>query len=242
MRRLTRALKGIVSQTFRRLGYQIERDDALGGVPQLDVLELAALDLMATVPDPFLLQVGAYDGVEYDQVHHLIRRYRWRGLLVEPQPGAFARLVENYADQPQLRFEGAALADRDGSTTLYMPATVEGSPAVSVLASFDEQTLRRGIGHNARIRSVEVPTLTVPSLLARHGVAQVDILQVDTEGFDYEVIRMVLAARVEPSLIRYEHLHLPVSTRRACAELLAERGYRLHRDGIDTIAYRATRR
>ena len=211
-------------------------------MPQLDVFELAARDLMATVPEPFLLQVGAYDGVEYDPVQHLIRRYRWRGLLVEPQPGAFARLVENYADQPQLRFEDAALAARDGSTTLYMPAAVDGSPAASVLASFDEHTLRKHIGNNAPIHTVEVPTLTVPSLLARHGVAQVNILQVDTEGFDYEVVRMVLAAGVEPALIRYEHLHLPTAKRLACADLLAGRGYRLHRDGIDTIAYRATHR
>ncbi len=76
--------------------------------------------------------------------------------------------------------------------------------------------------------------------MKRHQIQRVDLLVIDTEGFDYEAIRLALQNGLPnlPRLIRYEHLHLSTADRRKCSELLAQHDYRLHRDGVDTIAYR----
>jgi len=53
--------------------------------------------------DFFFIQVGAYDGVTGDPICGYIRRYGWRGILLEPQRDVFLLLQKNYRDQPQLR-------------------------------------------------------------------------------------------------------------------------------------------
>lgn len=55
-----------------------------------------------------------------DPLHSYVQRFGWRGILVEPQPDVFARLVENYRDQAdRLIFENVAIAPRDRQVVLY---------------------------------------------------------------------------------------------------------------------------
>jgi hypothetical protein len=68
----------------------------------------------------FFVQIGAYDGREHDPIQAFVRRCRWRGILVEPQPEAFERLRRNYAGSPGLIFENVAIADHEGSLPLFM--------------------------------------------------------------------------------------------------------------------------
>ena len=74
-------------------------------------------------------------------------------------------------------------------------------------------------------------------ILRRNAIEQIDVLHIDTEGFDFEIIKMVAAAKVKPTVVHFEHLLLSDADRQACYTLLAEQGYRLARNGINTIAY-----
>jgi FkbM family methyltransferase len=235
MSSILHSLKGLVAWSASRVGYRIERIvDA--GESALDVFELAVRHLNCPGAGPFrFVQVGANDGVFDDPIRRYVEEYHWPGILVEPQPGAFARLRDNYRGEPQLIFENAAIADRDGTATLYIP----GAGTASVLASFDREGLRRRLGPRVPIREVPVPALTPATLLARHRVRSIDLLQVDAEGYDFEVIKQFDAAGVRPALIRFEHYHLSRQQRRDCLAFLAARGYRLHRDRTDIIALHA---
>ena len=46
-----------------------------------------------------------------------------------------------------------------------------------------------------------------------HPISSLDILQIDTEGFDAEVIKMFDFNSFSPLLIQYEHLHITVIER-----------------------------
>jgi FkbM family methyltransferase len=222
-------LKQTVNRVLKGYGYRVERIIDYRSRP-LNALDLALSPLDPRDPDFFFIQVGAHDGRRGDPIHNFVDQYHWRGLLLEPQPAVFTQLQANYRGETQLILENAALARQAGTLTLY---TVEGA---SLRASFNREALRKHFGDSATIVEVPVTTVTFPLLMERHRISRVDLLVVDTEGFDYQVIAMALDAGLLPRLIRYEHLHLSSADRAACADLLGARGYRLLRDGTDTVA------
>ena len=238
MKELMYRLKWALALAARRRGYRIERIVDLGN-STFDIFELTVRDLMRRRPDLYFVQIGAHDGVDDDPIRPLVTHYRWRGLLVEPQPDVFAQLVRNYESEPQLILENVAIAGRDGTTTLYAPAKGPTQEAGTCLVSFSEEVVRRRIGPKAPIREIHVAALTLRSLLAKHGITRVDLLQMDAEGYDLEIIKMLDNAGVDPPpLIRFEYINLSNAVRKECFAHLASRGYRLARDEIDVIAYR----
>ena len=226
----------------------------LGGVPPLD-LEAVILAAAAANPDFAFVQIGAHEGDEGDPLASCIRLGKLRGVLVEPQEAAFAVLKRNYADQPQLAFERAAIAPADGLAKFYradpefwkahgLPRGID-----SQIASLDPAQIRfhvelfGGKALAAResdyLRFDEIPALTLATLLAKHGIARPNLLQIDTEGFDYAVIRMIDWAN-PPDLIHYETVHLAVADRKAAWDLLRSKGYRLFATNVyNTLAVRA---
>lgn len=231
---LTYRLKSLVNNLASRFGYRVERIVDYGA-HQLNPFHVLIDGLNPRDPNFFFVQVGANDGRTDDPIHQLVARYHWRGVLLEPQPEIFKKLVENYRSEPQLVLENVALAHRDDTLSLWTVANSDG-----LLASFDRSAIAARYRDPSQIIEVPVQATSFRSLVKRHAISRIDLLVIDTEGFDFEVIKMALAeALLLPRLIRYEHLLLSRADHRACGDLLAQHGYRLLRDGIDTIAYRA---
>lgn len=196
-------------------------------------LEFVASHLQRPPGQFFFVQIGAFDGQADEPMHSLIRKYGWRGILIEPQREAFERLQATYADQPQLSFQNVAIGPEDGNATLY---TLRGG--ATQIASLDREHLIHHAKSRADIVPQEVPTRTLSSLLRELGNPRVDLLQIDAEGYDAHIIRSLDFTRVRPAIIRYEHSNLLPHDVEGCIELLAEHGYRIMLEDADTLAYR----
>jgi FkbM family methyltransferase len=206
--------------------------------PSIDIFDLAVRDLMARLPDIFFLQIGAHDGLTFDPIHEYVRHFHWRGLLVEPQPAIFAQLQKNYAGEAQLLFENSAIAPQDGTLDLHVFENADAADHASMLASTRRHYLQlNGDQIRGAVKKITVPALSLASLLAKHRVEKVNLLQIDTEGFDYEIIRMVDFTRIKPEIIHYENNFLNRRQRSECARLLDAQGYAMMNLGIDTVAY-----
>jgi len=215
----------------------------------INVFPLVVADLMQRkiasgrqASDFIVVQIGAHDGVQGDPIAPFIRKYHWRGLLVEPQPEIFKRLVANYAGEPQVMFENAAVGRQNGQSTLY---TFKKNPNLpdhaSMLASFNKNALvHNGHGYQGEIEELKVPTFDLDTLLSRHRINHFDLLQIDTEGYDYEIIKLLAYYPYKPEIIQFESAFLDAAGKRECGELLHRMGYRALTIGIDTIAYRQT--
>jgi FkbM family methyltransferase len=247
--------KQIICGALRKLGYELQRTRPEGpalDVPLVDVFDLVVSDYLRRNPSPFLVQVGAHDGATDDPVAHLIRRHKLRGLLVEPQPVAFKRLVEQHRGDPQLAFENSLIGARDGEATFYkVREDMPGLPAnLLQSASLDRERVETAVrwyrdenpqinGHAfALVEEITVPSLTWESLLAKHGVPKIDVLVIDAMGFDYELIKLLPFDRFKPDIIHFEHGLLSAEDQRACIELLVGQGYSLAKVAVDTIAVR----
>jgi FkbM family methyltransferase len=226
-----------LARASNAFGYEL-KPHLSHAAPSIDILDLAVRDLVARVPDVFFLQIGAHDGLSFDPIHEYVRHYHWRGLLVEPQPVIFKKLRENYAGEPQLLFENSAIAAQDGTLDLHVFAGVDANDHASMLASTRKHYLQlNGDRHRGRLEKITVPALSLGSLLQKHGVDRVNLLQIDTEGFDFEIIKMVDFGRIKPEIIHFENNFLNRRQKSECARLLGGAGYALLNLGIDTIAY-----
>lgn len=240
--------KKILQACLRRLGYEIRwipralarRPDA-----QLHVsLELAVARRCLDVPRFFFVQVGAFDGICVDPISELRTKFGWSGIMIEPQPVAFARLARNLAGQPQLKLLQLAVSDEEGDLPFFAldPATPNAPAKAPLIASLSREMLRReldpGVDWAPWIRETRVPCRTLNSILAQEGVTQLDLLQIDAEGHDARILHALDFSRWSPHLIHYEHTRLAPAEAERCWEMLIERGYQLHVSPPDTLAVR----
>jgi FkbM family methyltransferase len=183
--------------------------------------------------DIFVLQVGANDGIRDDAVGPFIRRCRWRGLLLEPLPDIFGELRNTYRGNDRVSLVNAALADRDGEMTLYRVQRVPGVPEnCHGLGSFYRDIVMRHSGAFAEferhIAEETIKAVSFSTLVREQNVEKIDVMVIDTEGYDFEVLKLIDFQQFRPELVLYEHVHLSNEDREAASQFLARLGYEVH--------------
>jgi FkbM family methyltransferase len=199
--------------------------------------------LAAAVPDAFFVEAGANDGVKREHVREVVAASRWRGIVAEPVPHVFERLQRAYAGVPRVVAANVAVADADGRRPFHhLTPAVEGEPLppwYDGVGSFSRETLLAhapGIpGMEARLVTTEVETVTLPTLLARHGAPVPDLLVIDAEGHDAAILRSLDLAALHPRLVVYQHYHLHGDERAAVRALMESAGYATLEEGFDTF-------
>ena len=193
----------------------------------------------------FFIEIGSNDGVIHDPLYQHIIHNQWRGILIEPVKYYFNRLKANYSANPNLIFENIAISTTDETRDIYrIREGVDHLPAwCNGLGSFYKEVLLK---HQWAIPNIEdyiitepVVCMSLPSLLSKHRVEVLDVLLIDTEGYDYEIVKQLDFARYRPKLLLYEHKHLTPSDRQSCELLLQSQGYRLATHFSNSLAYRA---
>lgn len=232
-----RALRDVQDRALRRVRLRRTRDpwplihdDSLA---YGSVLPLAIADVMLDQPDFTFVQIGAYDGVAHEDLGKVIERRNLRGVLVEPQPGAFARLEELYRDRPGVTLLNAAIDQTRGTRKLYVPPRGD-----TQVASFTPRHVMKYGFAQRELVVHDVECLTVEDAMGRAGLESIDLLQIDAEGYDHEILRGVDFTRIRPAIIRFEHRHVPPREMEACLRRLAAHGYRFLCEPNDVIALR----
>jgi FkbM family methyltransferase len=167
--------------------------------------------------DFFFVQIGANDGKTCDPIWQKIRQYGWQGILIEPVGHLYKRLIEFHAGTPGLIFENIAIAAHDGSLPFhYFPEDLERDgefPAWakgmgSALGAFDSPGHRLVAERGFSMIATEVPCLTLDSLIRRHKVQAIDLLQIDAEGLDADILLSIDFSHCKPRFIQYEDRHI----------------------------------
>jgi FkbM family methyltransferase len=198
-----------------------------------------------THPRAVFLQIGAHDTQQLDPLHHQVEKRRWRGILVEPIPYVFARLQQVWAGNDRLALENVAIGDHDGEATIfYLPQSAdEHLPSwYDALASFRKDVVLKHRDYipdiDDRIAQMTVPVLTFDSLCAKHSLGRVDVILIDTEGYDFEIIKQIDLDRYRPKIVIYESLHLAAADQEACLRLFRSHGYEAIVSPMDTFCLR----
>ncbi len=207
-------------------------------------------DLYFSSIDPkefFFVQIGAHDGVHGDPIHRYVIKYSLSGIVVEPQADVFEKLKETYRDHPTIKCVRAAVGT--DAPSFY---TVKGEyrdadnfNKMTRIASFSKEAIKKslrskipkGADPENYIQETAVPLLSFDELT--RDVSKIDFLQIDTEGYDWEILKMVDFGRFDPKILNFESQLFSDQVRTECEEKLSKLGYKFFRTRSDTCAYKA---
>jgi FkbM family methyltransferase len=130
------------------------------------------------------LDVGANVGVYTE--HILRERSGARAYLFEPVRSHFERCVARFAQNPNVIVEHCALGDADSVSTIWKP---KHNPGGNVI---DAEIVARRRGF-MDFKPEEIRVRVFDEYARDHGIAAVDFIKTDTEGYDYRVLRGMLA-------------------------------------------------
>jgi hypothetical protein len=80
--------------------------------------------------------------------------------------------------------------------------------------------------------------LTFDALCAKHGLNAVDLVLLDTEGYDYKILQEIDFHAHRPALVVYEHYHLSSDERAGARAYMQRFGYGTMPEGFDTWCLR----
>ena len=223
----------LLGRLLSQLGYTVQRSYRYPRCT-LNLVDLAYLALLGSGQRELnVVQIGAFDGVASDPLRRILEMdERVRALLVEPQPVAFERLKAKYTDAGHIALENVAICAHDGETVLYVPSGDGASPE----ASLDPNHRLRFGGRNREVQPITVSAMTMKSLLEKHAFSRIEILQIDTEGYDYQLLTQVFGLSIFPAVINLESAHLLRSEREALRRTFERLHYAFVDAGRDTLA------
>lgn len=188
------------------------------------------------------IQVGANDGVSFDFLYDFLVNRNSYGLVIEPIKSYFEQLKYNYKDFPNIQPLQLALHPTEKKISIYRvdDAQLHKYPEwVKGIASFDKQHLLKfNIAENNIITEI-VDADNFNNIIEKEipfNIQDIDYIQVDTEGFDYEVINMIDFGTVKPKIIKYESVNLSADKQVKLEKLFKTMGYYLFKEDSDTIA------
>jgi FkbM family methyltransferase len=200
------------------------------------------------------LQIGANDGYINDPLHKFIKRDNWKGILLEPQPDVFNRfLIKLHRKRPEIQTINAALDEKDGTRPLFK-LSISTERWATGLSSFNREVLvkklkdgfimkhirRQGIvlpeNEEEIIVADEVVTISPETLLRKFEKEGFRFLAIDTEGFDFEIMKMLDLGRISPEVILYEEVNFDEKTAQDCQAYLEKHGYSTRNIGRDVLA------
>jgi len=213
-------------------------------------------ELSKSLPNIKVIQVGANDGINHDPIHKFIKRDSWTGLLIEPQSEVFRnKLFPLYRRNSGIFLENVAVSEENGLMNLYKIAFSNQRWATG-LSSFQKETIDAKIDNGEianvakhhgdalpakredYIKTEKVETKSPAFLMEKYNLYKYDVLQVDAEGFDFEIVKMFNIKTYSPKVVVYEEKHLSDNMVLEVKQFLNESGYVSTLIGRDRLAVR----
>ena len=211
------SMKKIIIRTLRKKGYEIRKAPSSSFNP-MPIFDLAVNYLITKSSENLsFIQVGANDGVFGDPLRKYILKYEWNGVFIEPQPEIYKELLINYKGlKKKLYFENLAISNNSESISLFRPfigeGEINGSKSViekSSIASVNPTITARQFGvRESDLEEIKVATITLDEIVKKYQLSKLDILQIDTEGYDWEVLKTLNLKQTRPYIIQFEHGHM----------------------------------
>jgi FkbM family methyltransferase len=205
---LTRQLKSFGRKVLEAMGYRLYRPGAYF-IFDFESYLYRYLQFKKTLT---YLQIGANDGKLNDPMYKFVCKNHaaLTGYLLEPLPDVYARLVKNYQDFGRIKTYNLAIHEKESNLTLYrVKPNLEGKLQAFAkgIASYDPNHWRKSkmIPNQDFIEQLKVSACPLSTFILENHIKEVDLIIIDTEGYDYEILKAILLLSVKPKIIRFEH-------------------------------------
>jgi FkbM family methyltransferase len=199
-------------------------------------------------PDAFVIQIGANDGISFDDTRGFLDLYKWPALLVEPIPEIFKELQNNFIDRSNYIYEQSAITEVDGLIKMLNVSNEvinknELHPGYKGMSAL--YPLKNGFGtdyerdiyvKNNLAQNIEVNGITFSSLLSKHNISKFDVLICDAEGHDWAIFKQIDLTKYRPKVIRLEYTNLNEQEQHLLIQKLETHNYEYEISGQDIDA------
>lgn len=186
------------------------------------------------------IQIGANDGKSFDFLYDFVVLRKSKGLVVEPIKSYYEELEKNYENFPEIKKINKAIHPSEKEIIFYRiaPNAIDKYPEwVKGIASVDPSHHKKlHINTNDIIEEIVSSESLMKLIKENFKYEIIDYFQIDTEGFDYEVLKMMDFSIINPSMIKYEFVNLNHRDNNNLSLLLRKEGYYFFNEAEDTIA------
>lgn len=164
----------------------------------------------------FVINIGAMDGIMFDEMYGYTTMYNFKGLYVEPVPYVFNKLKNNIGSDNL--FENCAITDYDGEIEMLMidPDAIDNGLIHHCFYGMSAiYPPKNGLNSEGDKRTVEkygqlitVPCMTFETLMTKHSILNFDVIKIDAEGHDYKIFKQIDLNKYKPKVIRLEWINL----------------------------------
>lgn len=165
----------------------------------------------------YFVEFGALDGVTMSNSYLFEKQFEWNGILAEPAPMLFNQCMQRRACITDSR----CIWRTSGNTVTFNEVT--GKEELATVDEFSDADFHAETrkGHK---KIIEVLTVSLVDLLSEHGAPNIiDYLSVDTEGSEFEILKVFDFSRYAFRTISIEHNF--TSQRQQIFKLLSANGY-----------------
>lgn len=240
-------MRNIIQKFFGLFGLKLIRLKSRKSLPKacVDNIEIVVRFYKMMRQKITLIQVGACDGETSDSVYSYIKSGDINAYLVEPSAVNFQKLKQFYSDGSNATLINAAIADKDEHRTFYSikdEGRWKDNAWARQLASFyKEHLVKHGI-REEEINKEEVTCYTLQTIIDQQNIKNLDVLLIDTEGYDAEIVKMALNQNITPNFIAFENVQIfKLYSQKQLNDfyaILSNRGYVWTHDRINTLAVR----
>lgn len=201
-----------------------------------------------------VIQLGAFVGKTindplYDILCRQLKKVPGKLILVEPVKEYYTELVKNYEGIPGVSFENVAISDKSGTATFYrlgVDPVEHGYPDwLAQLSSLKEDrmgSLWDRYEQNPEYKEFylkhrileTVNCITFQELAERHNLTSLDFLQMDVEGYEFEILKTINFEEFPVRFVNYENVLLH-ENKVTTENFMKQFGYNIIDHGQDTF-------
>lgn len=126
-----------------------------------------------------LLEVGAFDGIQFSNTRALLES-GWSGVLIEPDPINFCRLIENSVGFDVHLICAAVTGFPVPTLARLLMDTTEGRGWATTISDSCRTSVLRPRGQDVAIMTMPIATL--------HNAIPFQFVSIDAEGCDYDIL------------------------------------------------------
>jgi FkbM family methyltransferase len=194
------------------------------------------------------IQIGANDGSLLDPLYrfNMNNKSRVKGWVIEPLPDLFEKLTKNYLSIKSIVPVNIAIHNTKEKMTMYRvnpQRKFRKHDFADAIASFDPEFYKKsklGFEKNDIIEE-SVNCMSFNSFVKLNKINNIDLIQIDTEGYDAQIIYSIDLDNIKPNIIRFEHgVRDEIMTHKEFNDLckhLNNFGYQVIAESYDATAY-----
>ena len=166
----------------------------------------------------FFLEIGAYNGKDFDGLYRYTHNNNWTGIFVEPIPEYFQQLKLNFQNIENKFFENSAITEEDGN---YDIMRIVGDNKWTKGSS---SLLPNKINKKYKYYKELIKGISFNSLVKKYNIKKIDVLQIDTEGYDLIILKQIIPT-FKPKFISIEQYNLSYPDKMEVKKILKKEGY-----------------